>query len=83
MLDCRASKNCNKLKLGFALKEYVKERIEMMKAEDAKIELRVDGKTIPMNRFVQKIVTNIVVGILSSLRNVDNWREATVTLKKV
>ncbi len=55
----------------------------MMKAEDAKIELRVDGKTIPMNRFVQKIVTNIVVGILSSLRNVDNWREATVTLKKV
>lgn len=39
------------------------------------VELFVDGKKIGLNRFVETMLGNILVGVVSSLRGVgDDWR---------
>jgi len=53
-----------------------------MGTEEITVEIKVDGRNIPLNRFVQKIISNVVVGMVNSLRDVDNWKGATVTVKK-
>lgn len=53
-----------------------------MGTEEITIEIKVDGRNIPLNRFVQKIVSKVVVGMVDSLRDVDDWKGATVTVKK-
>lgn len=56
--------------------------VRKMASKTTKVEMKVDGRTISMNRFVQKIIWNILVGILDSLREVDNWKEVTITLRR-
>jgi hypothetical protein len=53
-----------------------------MASKITKIEMKVDGRAISMNRFVQKIIWNILVGMLDSLREVDNWKEVTIALRR-
>ncbi len=53
-----------------------------MGTEAVKLEIKVDGRTIKLNKFVQKIIWNILVGMLDSLREVDNWKEAIITAKR-
>jgi hypothetical protein len=53
-----------------------------MGADEISVEIKVDGRAVGMNRFVQRIVSNIFIGILNSLRDVDDWSEATLTVKK-
>lgn len=44
-----------------------------------RVELKVDGREVPLNPFVTRIVGNIVSAILSSLHGVDEgWREAVL-----
>jgi hypothetical protein len=53
-----------------------------MGTEAVKLEIKVDGRTIKLNKFVQKIIWNILVGMLDSLREVDNWKEAIIIAKR-
>jgi len=53
-----------------------------MGTEAVELEIKVDGRTIQLNKFVQKIIWNILVGMLDSLREVDNWKEARIIAKR-
>ncbi|MEM2981904.1 MAG: hypothetical protein QXH17_01915 [Candidatus Bathyarchaeia archaeon] len=53
-----------------------------MEAGEISVEMKVDGRALRMNRFVQRIVSNIFIGILNSLHEIDDWDEATITVKK-
>ncbi|MCK4937301.1 MAG: hypothetical protein KAR85_01710 [Methanosarcinales archaeon] len=47
------------------------------------LELIVDGKDIPMNRFVEKMIAGINAGALQSLEGVDeNWQELNLTISR-
>jgi len=48
-----------------------------------KIELLVDGRKIPLNDFVQKIVGNIIQAMVESLHTIDNgWKEISIHIEK-
>jgi hypothetical protein len=52
----------------------------MQIGETMKVELVVDGKKVPLNRFVQKIIGSGVVGMVETLDSVETpWR--TIELK--
>jgi hypothetical protein len=53
-----------------------------MESETRKIEIKVDRRLISMNEFVEKIIWNILVGMLDSLREVQNWKEVTIALRR-
>lgn len=47
------------------------------------LELIIDGKDIPMNRFVEKMIGGVVAGTVQSLDGVDeNWQELTLTISR-
>lgn len=47
------------------------------------IELIIDGQDIPMNRFVEKIITGVVSGAAESLNGVEkDWKELSITIKR-
>lgn len=45
-----------------------------------KVELIVDGKKIPMNRFVQKIVGSGIKGMIDTLDGVSPWKSLQITI---
>jgi hypothetical protein len=48
-----------------------------------KIELLVDGKKIPMNDFVQKIVGNVIQAMVETLHTIDSrWKEISIRIEK-
>jgi hypothetical protein len=48
-----------------------------------KIELSVDGRKIPMNDFVQKIVVNVVKAMVETLHSIDaGWKEISIHIEK-
>lgn len=48
-----------------------------------KIELLVDGKKIPMNDFVQKIVVDVIKAMVETLHNIDNeWKEISIHIER-
>ncbi len=48
-----------------------------------KIELSVDGRKIPMNEFVQKIVGNAIQAMIETLHDVDGkWKEISINIEK-
>jgi len=41
--------------------------------------LRVDGNEIPLNEFVEKILSGTVVGAVTSLRGIkENWKKIEI-----
>jgi hypothetical protein len=47
------------------------------------ITLKVDGKNIELNDFVQKILTSTFLGSINSLSGIDeNWKKIDVEIKK-
>jgi hypothetical protein len=45
--------------------------------------LKVDGKEIPINDFVEKILAQTLVGAVSSLKGVDtDWKKIDLEIKK-
>jgi hypothetical protein len=63
-------------------KKDVKEMIGDMSNKSLEIEINVDGKVISMNKFVEDIFGNIIVGMLNSLRETENWKKVTLTLER-
>jgi hypothetical protein len=48
-----------------------------------KIELSVDGRKIPMNDFVQKIVVNVVKAMVETLHSINaGWKEISIYIEK-
>ena len=48
-----------------------------------KIELLVDGRKIPMNDFVQKIVGNVIQAMVETLHTIDSrWKEISIRVEK-
>jgi len=45
------------------------------------MKLRVDGKEIPLNEFVEKILNGTVVGAVTSLKGIkENWKKIEVEI---
>ncbi len=43
------------------------------------VKLKVDGKNIPINEFVEKILTGTIVGAVSSLHGVnEDWKKIEI-----
>ena len=45
--------------------------------------LKVDGKDIPLNEFVEKIVGGTIVGAVTSLRGIkEDWKTIQIEIEK-
>ncbi len=50
---------------------------------DTDIVLEVDGKNIPMNDFVRKIMAGMITGSVGALHGFDeDWKTLNISLKK-
>lgn len=45
-----------------------------------KVEITVDGKNIPMNKFVQKIVGSTIKGMIETLDDVGVWKKLEIRI---
>ena len=47
------------------------------------LKLKVDGKEIPLNEFVEKILNGMIVGAVTSLRGIrEDWEKIEVEVTK-
>jgi len=47
------------------------------------LKLRVDGKEIPLNEFVEKILHGTIAGAITSLRGIkEDWKKIEVEIQK-
>lgn len=45
------------------------------------LKLRVDGEEIPLNEFVEKIISGSVIGAVTSLKGVkNNWKRIEIEI---
>ncbi|MHA1684815.1 MAG: hypothetical protein ACTSYD_00255 [Candidatus Heimdallarchaeaceae archaeon] len=44
------------------------------------IEVKVNGKKVPLNRFLKKLITRLVLAVVSSLKEVDEQVIETVDI---
>jgi len=47
------------------------------------MKLKVDGKEIPLNEFVEKILNGMIVGAVASLRGIrEDWEKIEIEITK-
>ena len=47
------------------------------------LKLKVDGKEIPLNDFVEKMLNGTIAGAVGSLKGIkDNWKKIEIELEK-
>jgi hypothetical protein len=47
------------------------------------LKLKVDGKEIPLNEFVEKIISGTVTGAVTSLRGIkEDWKKIEIEIEK-
>ena len=47
------------------------------------IKLRVDGKEIPLNEFVEKVLNGIIVSVVSSLKGIkEDWKKIEIEISR-
>jgi hypothetical protein len=45
------------------------------------MKLKVDGKEIPVNEFVEKIISGSILGAVTSLRGIkENWKKIEIEI---
>jgi hypothetical protein len=45
--------------------------------------LKVDGKEIPLNEFVEKIMSGTIIGAVTSLRGInEDWKKIEIEMEK-
>jgi hypothetical protein len=45
------------------------------------MKLKVDGKDVPLNEFVEKILNGTIVGAVTSLKGIkENWKKIEIEL---
>ena len=47
-----------------------------------RVELYVDGKVVPMNRFVRSILKDVVIAVVSNLKGVEGWRRIKIEIER-
>ncbi len=48
-----------------------------------RVELIIDGRTIPLNRYVQSVFGNVIAALISTLKGVDeNWKSVEVKIQR-
>jgi len=53
-----------------------------MKPSSQRLCIAVNGRNIPLTDFPEQIITNMIVGMLGSLKDVQNIKEFTIQLKR-
>ncbi|HEX7482013.1 MAG TPA: hypothetical protein VF350_00910 [Candidatus Bathyarchaeia archaeon] len=47
------------------------------------LKLKIDGKNIPLNEFVEKIMSGTLTGAVTSLRGIkDDWKKIEIEIEK-
>jgi hypothetical protein len=47
------------------------------------LKLKVDGKEIPLNEFVEKIISGTLIGAVTSLKGIsDDWKKIEIEISK-
>jgi len=47
------------------------------------VEMKVDGKAVPLNDFTQEIIGNVAAAMAESLRGVDkDWKEIAILVRE-
>jgi hypothetical protein len=47
------------------------------------LKLKVDGKEIPLNEFVEKIINGTITGAVSSLKGIkEDWKKIEIEIQK-
>jgi hypothetical protein len=47
------------------------------------LKLKVDGKEIPLNEFVEKILNGTIAGAVTSLRGIkENWKKIEIEISQ-
>ena len=47
------------------------------------LKLKVDGKDLPLNEFVEKILSGTITGAVTSLRGIkEDWRKIEIEIQK-
>ena len=47
------------------------------------LKLKVDGKEIPLNEFVERILSGTITGAVTSLRGIkDDWKKIEIEIQK-
>ncbi len=47
------------------------------------LNLKVDGKEIPLNEFVEKILNGTITGAVTSLRGIkEDWKKIEIAIEK-
>ena len=47
------------------------------------MKLRIDGKEIPLNEFVEQIISGSVVGAVTSLKGIkEDWKKIEIEISK-
>ena len=47
------------------------------------LKLKVDGKEIPLNEFVEKIISGSITGAVASLKGIsDDWKKIEIEISK-
>ncbi len=47
------------------------------------LKLKVDGKEIPVNEFIEKMLSGTIAGGVSSLKGIkENWKKIEITIEK-
>jgi hypothetical protein len=47
------------------------------------LKLKVDGKEIPLNEFVEKILNGSITGAITSLRGIkEDWKKIEIEIQK-
>ncbi|HEX9261394.1 MAG TPA: hypothetical protein VF893_02590 [Candidatus Bathyarchaeia archaeon] len=47
------------------------------------LKMKVDGKEIPLNEFVERILNGMIVGAVASLRGIkEDWKEIEIEIAK-
>ena len=55
----------------------------ILKVNKLGLKLKVDGKEIPLNEFVEKIMSGTVTGAVTSLRGIkEDWKKIEIEIEK-
>jgi len=55
-----------------------------VKVAEVRVELRIDGRQVPLNQFVTKLVGNLLQAVLSSLHGVEEgWKVAELRVERL
>ena len=47
------------------------------------LKLKIDGKDIPLNEFVEKIINGTITGAVSSLKGIkEDWKKIEIEIQK-